>query len=452
MRTLKNVLRISIFIMLLLVVWFSVYISGFIISKSENTNLDYIPDNAQLAIRIDAREISESTFFSVLLESKDEEILQLLGELMKSKTADDSRYKNPGINFLSDIVIFSIPHEQGSATGILFNLLNPGAFEKNVGPTLSSHQLLKTKGNVGLILTDQSGKLNTKSLQLKAGKILEKNKKSHHFNSHNLHKGIAQLHLHKPVINDKLGREHEIDLKFEHDDHSFKLNGAMNTVQAFQENYLSHQLVPKGFHVTSRIFADEWADSLINFLSFLPADIPAIEAFSINFEGVNVVNHSSGFFVVPQMELIIQCEENFSISDLFTSGQMQSELDYKIEGNSILIQDQRLYFEQLSSKSFYLGKSRKPATISAPKNQLLLIDGELNPLVTVRGGWMTSFLEMIPVFKASKELATSSKSFHLEINKKGNEKAVIEGQMEFKDNKMPMAEVLRFLLVGQLVK
>ncbi len=453
-RTLRFILRISLFGSLLLTVWFSVYLCGILLSRAENKNIDLIPEDATFALRIDGEKISETTLFTVLLEAKDEEIIRLLTTTIKKRTSGEVDFKNPGINLLSDIVIFEAPFKGKQIRGVIFNLFNEQAFLNNFNKNLSSQQFCYAQGNIGVLLSVPQKSTHKKDeLEIYAKHLFTQKTPSHQFNSKQIEKiHFAELHLHKALKNNNR-EHHEIDLSFDYKGQSFLLEGSMSNLSEFEEHFLSHHLTPKGLHFTSRIFAQEWADSLKRMLSFLPVHLPEITAFSLNYEGANVVNHSSGFFVIPQIELVVQCKDEFSIHDLFAAGSLQSELDYKLLKNELWIQNERLYFKQLTPKSFYIGVHSAPDFANAEKSVILNIKGELKPLINIKGGGlMTAFLEMLPAFKASRILTESSEGIDLQITKTTKNSCRIQGELSFKDGHYPMAEVLRFFLVGQFIE
>jgi hypothetical protein len=83
----------------------------------------------------------------------------------------------------------------------------------------------------------------------------------------------------------------------------------------------------------------------------------------------------------------------------------------------------------------------------------MFVSGDLMPLTNIKGGgMMTAFLAMIPIFKASKNLAESSKKVNFSINRLSDNKATIEGSVIFKDGHYPMSEIMRFLLSGDIFK
>jgi len=453
-RTLRSILRISLFGSLLLSVWFAVYFSGLLLSKTDNKNIQFIPDDASFALLIDGGQISETTLYTVLLEAKDEEIIRLLTQSLKKRTSSDVDFKNPGINALSTIVIFTAPVNGENVNGVLFNLFNEKAFRSSFKRNLDARQVCFAKSDVGVLLTaGKKSKLSARDLADYAERLLSKTEAPHQLQQvSKAEANFANLHLHKAVAK-KHDQFHEIDLSFGHTDRSFLIDGSLTNRADFEDHFLSHQLKPKGLHISSRIFAQEWADSLRRLLSFLPVDLPEITAFSLNYEGAKVVNHSSGFFVIPQIELVVQCKEEFSIQQLFSTGTLQSELDYKLKNNELWIQNERLYFQQLSPKSFYIGIKALPEFDPLTPSVVLAVKGDLHPLVNIKGGGlMTAFLEMLPAYKASRILTESSRGIDLKVSKISKQRCTIKGELLFKEGHYPMAEVLRFLLVGQFVE
>ena len=63
---------------------------------------------------------------------------------------------------------------------------------------------------------------------------------------------------------------------------------------------------------------------------------------------------------------------------------------------------------------------------------------------------MTAFLEMIPVYSASKNLAKHTESLNLSFVKKNKTKVDLNGELKFTKDHYPMNEIIKFLLVGQL--
>lgn len=423
-------------------------------SEHSSKNLDYVPSNATFAIRIDGRELAENTLFSIILESKDEDILKLFEESIKQRTSGEKEITNTGINFLSDVVIFKVPYHGEEVNGILFNLLNRTTFLKNMPDLIGKGKVVAAKDNIGIVLTlpAQKSSIKIKSFQNFAESIIKSKNKGHHkiFHSGSAPNRFSEIHFHSVKNSND---EAEVNLVFEQKEQAFKLSGNLISVNKTKVNDLSHILKQDGLHITSRLFSETFADSLRNVLSFLSKKIPAISAFSINYRGVNVINHSSGFLAIPDAELIIQCEEDFNVSDFFHDPEMIGNMDCELTDNYIRFDTETLYFKQLTPKSFYIGKDPSPALIENQEQNLMTIQGDLSPLTNIKGGgMMTAFLEMVPIFKASKNLAKSSEKIDFSISRISDNKAKIDGSLIFKEGHYPLSEIMRFLLSGNIVK
>ena len=58
-------------IVLLSFLWILFFISKFTFEEEKNNNLNYIPSDAEVAVRINSNELIKSSLFSILFESKD---------------------------------------------------------------------------------------------------------------------------------------------------------------------------------------------------------------------------------------------------------------------------------------------------------------------------------------------------------------------------------------------
>ncbi|MFN5911721.1 MAG: hypothetical protein ACK45H_10330, partial [Bacteroidota bacterium] len=126
--------------------------TGLVMSAFPPDNLDHVPANAELAVRIDARQIAETTVQSILLESKDEQIIRLLEKAVSQGPQNNSTFSNSGINFLSDIVVFSYPYGKGKISGILYNLLDQDAFLKNMPERIGQNGYCAASETVGTVI------------------------------------------------------------------------------------------------------------------------------------------------------------------------------------------------------------------------------------------------------------------------------------------------------------
>lgn len=454
MRRLKTIVQFLTVFILCLSVWTLVRISGLIIGEQPPIILEHVPSKADFAMRIDGREIGESTLFSVLLESKDETILRLLEKAVLERTSGEAEFKSTGINFLSDIVVFSYPHRKGMISGFLFNLLNEDTYLNNMPEIVGNDQVISASGNIGVMISYMpSGNemISEAELNYEARNIcLTRSERNHAiFKSGRKDKRYTELHLHTGKNTD---HPQEMNLVFEQNGQRFHLEGDVFSPKGNSTDPLAFKLEEKGLHLTNTIFADEWADSLISFLSFLNADLPRISGLSMNYFGTRLINHTNGYMALPQMELVIQCSSPFSIRELLKTEDIQSGIDYTIDSNTLRFGSEKLYYKQLNSYCFYIGSTEHPGLIELKSDQttLFTMKGSLEPMVNVEGsGWMVSLLKMLPLFQASQKLANSSERIDLLIKKIDSNNSRISGDLTFRDGYYPMTEVMRFMLISR---
>jgi hypothetical protein len=212
-------------------------------------------------------------------------------------------------------------------------------------------------------------------------------------------------------------------------------------------------LKQKGFHFSGTEVPTLLNDTLNSWLDQFGVRIPAIQSFSLNYFGTKIINHSSGFFIVPQMELYIETKLPFDILKLVGRESLQSYFDFELDSNIIRIQEEELFVQQVTPNSFYIGISPHPSIITMTGNEFIIINGNLKPFMNIEGGGlMTSFLEMIPEFSASKTLSNHIDELTIRFRKVSAKKARLQGRVLFGEDYRPMNELITFLINGEFIR
>lgn len=447
----KALLTFSSITFILVLGWIFLLFNQAILEENSNHNLKHVPENATFALRIDGRELAEKTLFSVFLESKDEEVLALLQSSFSKATKAETKFKNYGIDYLSDLILFEIPYKGKTVQGLLVNVSNERLFRKNL---VNSPNSFACMHNVGVILSaDKSDKILKQDLQVLATKIvsLEQNTT---MSGTIAHRGSGKF-IETYTKGFLLGKSSFFGISnvlFELQKNDLLISGQLDVNKKTNVQPYKKMLQPKGLHLSTSLIQQNINDSLNNWIAQFDLTIPKISEVSINFMGTKVINHSSGFFVVPQMELLVECEKSFDIKQFLSSEKLMTYLDYSLEDKYVAFQDERLYFKQVSPTSFYIGINAEPVVKRNAVKALLSVQGELQPLTHIQGGgMMTAFLEMMPIYRASKNLSDHTERIEIEILKVKSGTSTLNGQLTFSKGYYPMNEILKFLLVGQLV-
>jgi hypothetical protein len=450
----KQIAAILSGIFLLSIAWGLLVLAKTLLKTNENNNLNYLPEEVSFAVRLDGRELVEKTLFSVFIESKDEEVLEMIQALLKEETAKESEFRNLGIDYLSDILLFRMNIENRTIPGILFNVSNPGLFKKGLEDAPAAYGCAQ---DVGMVLFDDATQpLGKDRLMVYADRMLRKPTNTvekleivHHQSG-----TFFEIFSNGSLFNDN-GNIERSDIHFGLDDRMLFINGKLllNKERASKISYLRKTLQPDGFHFSGTQLPEALNDSLKNWLGQLKINVPSIQTLSLNLRGTKIINHSSGFFVVPQMELYLQTARPFDIDKLLSDKKLQTYFDYEKDSSFISFQEERLYYTQLSPTEVYIGVTPAPKWKKHTGKELLVVSGNLKPLMKIEGGGlMTSFLEMIPEYRASKQLSEHIDRFELQMRRSGSNHALMQGKMVFGNHYHPMNELIKFLLTGEFLQ
>jgi len=427
-------------IVLFSIAWMVLLFSQGILETNENKNVEYVPSDALFAMRIDGRELAEKTLFSIFLESKDEEILSMIQESFAENKSKEKKWIKDGVDYMSDIVLFQLEHKMILFNCILLNVSNEGLFKKY---HTSELEICAINNGVGIIIPVNPSIQKT-GLQALANKIVASPQNGEFTSS--IHHPQAGRFI-EAVIQSKTKDKSTFSFELAHN--SLLVNGDMEFGSTKNIEPILKQLQPKGLHISSSLIPTELSDSLNTWLKQFGVKIPPIKELSMNYMGSSILNHS-GFIVVPQVELYVECSAPFSIKSLTESDSIATYFDCTLNKGWIEIQDEKLYYQQLSPSTFYLGVSENPVFSNPQKNSYLTISGKLASLTNVKSeGWANTILEMIPEYRAGKTFASRAEKIDFSIVKLGAKKAKISGEIHFKSGYFPMNEVLKLLITGK---
>jgi len=367
----------------------------------------------------------------------------------------EGRFKNYGIDYLSDIILFEIDYKNQKIQGILVNVSNARFFIKNLKDLNVGSAV---KDDVGVILSsiDPDSKVSKGELNELAATIVStknKNRMNKFIANHDAGKFIETYN--KGSVFGGSSYFGKSNILFELKNRQLMLNGNMDLNPAGIEHVkpLKKIIHPKGLHFSSTLIPQELSDTLNNWLNQFSEQLPQIDAISINFSGTRVINHSTGFFVVPRMELLVSCKSSVDIQKILSNPKMTTYFDYTMDQESISFQKEKLYFKQISANSFYIGNTKSPLFEDYNGSNVVSIEGSLKPLTHVEGGgMMTAFLEMMPIYRASNTLASHTESINIQLSKRSSKKVELKGNLEFSQGFYPMNEIMKFLLIGQFIQ
>ncbi len=457
--TIKNNIKSLLTAVVLLVFLWAAFLITQLISKApEHKNEYFIPETATFAVKLDSRKLVNKALFTLLFEGRDEKIVEKIRELL-SKPRESK--KDIGVNMLSDAVVFATPFKNGKLLVVSLNLSNPSDFEANIPEHLTEKQVVEVIDNVGFILTfisnDGSNSIDKRELSA----YFEKNISPLNENTTSRFTGEIKdgSFLQSYTKGDLFGKE----TYFNSSNSQFYL--AENGIDLSSDLTLSNNhknkikaahkiLIPRygNFHFSSGIVPPSLQDSLTSLAGRLGLKLPALKSVSINYGGINIQSNDDGMTVLPEIDLLLEFKSAFTVEDLFKQDTILKKIGAKFENKIFKIGGKRYYYEQIDAKTISISSSESTAVIINKKQELFAVKGNLSSLLKIEGGGMiVSLLDMVPAYKASKELFTNIDDINITLKKSKGNKAKMQGSILFKKDHFVMNEMLKFALEMQLV-
>ncbi len=426
----------------LLFIWGLFYLSALLLKVSNDTNLDYIPLNSEISIRVDGKKIMKNTSYDLLITSKDQHVLDKILNFI-SKESENADQKKLGVNFLSQIGIFVKPIKQGKLIGVLVNLNTPSQFKENGKQLITSSTIITQNENVGLILTCLSpSDLISQEELVKIGNEILATRRENPFKTTNKKDLLIEI-----LSNESKYGKGNIDISCK--ENEFIIESNLNVAKSTNNNS-TYCLKPKGLHVSCAMIPDNYVAVLEQLFPISNKEkLPKIKNISWNYQGMNIQeggDHNLGFFVQPMTDMLIEFDKPFHLNQHinFTENFKKWGIQSSLKG--LMIGDRNYTIDSLSPTTFFIGINSD--NLIKKKNPYLLnIEGDINTLLKISGSEsITTFVEMIfPAFTSSQDFFKSIENTSIQVKQNGNQ-IKIKGKLKFKKDKFSYTECLRFVL------
>lgn len=448
----KNIFkRFLTSLVMLIFLWIVFIITRIVFEEKVNNNLNYIPTNADFAVRVNAKELVESSLFSILFENQDDKIISKIKEAIEKKDDKMEKFQNNGVDYLSDIVVFSSPFKEGKVIGFALNISNHTLFKDKMSDLTNKNQLIEVIDNVGFILTyiaiDESTKLkkddlssffnkNIKSISLKEKPKLISDSKS-----------IFQIFTNGNVLGENTSfSKSTTQLKL------IKTGLQLDGLLTISDNKIipaKRILIPSqnDFHFYNSIIPKILQDTINYYCKKSEIIIPNLKSISFNYKGMNIVNDDSGMHFLPQIDLLIEFKNELSVSDLLKDSPLMKLIDAEYSDNQIKIAGQTYYIHQIDKSTVSIGITKTPSIGNNSKNELFSVKGNLSSVLKIEGGGLImTLLEIVPAYKNSKELFKNVETFDIVIQKTTSKNAQLKGNLDFIKGHSALNEILKVLL------
>lgn len=383
MNKLKEISVLAIFVIATIV------FSGIVKSKSANKQkLEIIlPDSTVRYSRIESSFILKRIMFNELFVIKDKRLFEKLKLISENQEENDLNLDELNVDFFSPIEIIECKYKSE-----ILQFLRLNSISKD--ESISKKPILNFQVGEQTYFVLSEKKIN--AIELK--KWLQQHSKVHY--SPTIHK---EIHL----VSFKNGKE------IEQSNVSILKNRIKIAVLQKKNRIKKYQILrSNGFHVSLELNEGIQIENELTQIPLLPKinfPFKNIRQVSMNYYGFKFPTDDT-IIGVPKIDLLLTFQNPTKIDSLILDLKRQLKFDYPIELNEIRYGKERLYFQQINSKTIYLSSLNPKGDLTTTSHPFY-IKGDLNLLTKMENaGWKGMFIEVLPLFKSTKTLLKKTKS------------------------------------------
>jgi hypothetical protein len=425
----------------LIFLWVSLFLYASLANKSSQKALDYIPNTHNFLFKINSKNFFKSSSYSILFDSKDQDLLSKLETHLNKRVDDSGQIQNFGIDFTSDLYIFGEKILGAQRYVVIFNLLDEKVFRENFSKLLNKNQQLDVEGKTGFIVTEFSTNRTSKAdLKSYLASII-KNKHLSKFVPQN--DEFMSVKLNSFVVNEDYSAK-EGEIKTLINDQELNLSG---TIKLENPKPISSQwtLLKSGFHLETSLISPTIQDSIANYIKVLGLKTEEIQRISMNYYGMELQESEKGLIAAPVFDLLLTFKSKYKLKDVFQDLSKLENLGYSKKGNLLTAGKINYFVDSIDSKNLFIGRNINKV-VKRKNNVLFEINGDATKLTTIKGGgFITSFIQVLPPFKSSKDLFNSFESLNISSKQQG-ELVQIKGKIKVKNERYLYNEFLKFYL------
>lgn len=425
---LNNTLKV-IGVLLTLIIFWLFYISlQTFYSAPKNENHSYIPSNSDVVIAFKGDVIIKSVI-SDFIASQDESLLD------KLNSSKDEIKEATGINFLSDIIIFSAQENDEPISGLLFNLNNEDNFKsKFEGEIIASNE------SVGVLLFNENGKESTEKLKSYAQKLIKHPTTLYTKELAQKEKGNSYMSIWSKII----------DENWKYTSLKIVKNEIIIEGEFVSENNNSDKLIQlnqnsNSFNFTTSFIPEKVSDTT---LSFLGIKNNQIIGFSTNYRSIKIEQEKS-FELVPDADFIYQFKNEINVSEILKNIASRETIS-NLSVSNFEFGGQSFNYKQVDPKTVYIGRTEYGKISTRNDNSFLIIKGKPSYLNQIEGNsFILRLISIFPAYRVGNNLSNNIQNIDFEVNPSSNNVVKINGKIEFKKKNYATIELIKNLLEFQ---
>ncbi len=426
----------------ILILWFGLFFYATILNRSNDDISRLVPKDANFVFQVNVKEFVKSSTYSLIFNSKDQALLNAFEIYLNKQRKGFQSTNRFGVDFTQDLTIFGKNYKDGEVYVMVFNLFNPEDFEKNARPLLTNKQALLRKDKVGVVLT-YFGKSKVSPRELED--FLRKLEFRQDASGKKIKRGeFFNLAMSDFRVNEKIHVE-KGEIHSQADENKLIVSGQFSTKG---ENYEVSRwtLIPNGLHIENSLISNAMQDTMQKYLQGIGISIGQLDRISMNYYGTEIQETEKGILFTPIFDLLLTFKEEYSLDSMFKEVHFLEELGFEKEDNIIHAGKLDYYIDPVDNHTLFIGNQLKQVVHRKSKN-LFSVSGDIANLTSIKGGgFISSFIEMLPPFKASKNLFHNIKTIDFEAIPTSGHQVQVKGEMTFKEESYLYNEFLRFFL------
>lgn len=398
-----------------------------------------VPENTEWQIRLDALNWAKEELYTVLFEAKEEQLITAFETIIENKTMKDGESRSLGIELEQALILFGIKEKGHSLIGISIKLSDVALFKKNNSYFINDHQGIAIKDDHAILLTDMSQNPLAKNVLTRiAEKYIQKSKEVEIIQSNKANATFLSMKLREGGIE---GEAKDVTADVAVEDQTVRIRGEL-TLDQTRFHKPAFSLKRKGLYISTSLIPKNLTDTLNALLPLGTYRFPQVRSIVCDLQGAMIEQSSMGLIPAPKMNLILEMERPINLDSIMAS----IPVDMVQPGNKVIVGSLTYQIDLLNPTTLFIGTDRTQVTKQDGKHVSEIV-GDLRVLTSIGGSPMImAFLEVIPIFSASKQFVETTDHVKFIIHENSNGQCTMTGSLEFKKGLNPRHELTKLVL------
>jgi hypothetical protein len=398
----------------------------FLFSKANNENLNYIPENAIIKVRINGKSLASKTIENICLENPDSKLLIQLDTLIRQTLRSD--LKKTGIDYLSEIGAFITKNEGKHNYFLVLNVDDKDEFNAYFSNSTNVNFTTNQEGNVGIVELglDDFKKNNLNEFLKKESSFKFKEKD---FSNDITIEGKGFDLLSKNGF-------FKLNCNFYADKISIDGN-IQNTFNSFNNKF---SLIKNGLHIS--VNEKNTLQNVSKLIQTFNPAFPELNHFEINYRGVSLTEGGNPYYAEPNFDLLIAFKNKIKQDSILSFVNKYKDFGFSYSNNKLSMGKSVYSLKVLNDTYLFISKNSK-SVAQKSNDDIFEINGSPELLTKIKAPeYITSFFEMMSPYAASKSYLTSIKNINLKVTTNK-----FKTEITFKKNKNSFQELLKAVLI-----